>query len=326
MKREIDKKIFVGILGLFLVIICIEGNRAENVTENITENVTNTGLPLKNGSLYIEERENDIIYIGGEGKLENSDLSTLLAANGLLVPDVVNLVIGNEITEIGYNCITGYKYLETLRLGDNVGYVRNGAVLNCSALEYIYIPGNIEKLGKDFLYGCGSFYIVTDGSAEELEEKLEAEPLFIFEKSGSYNEFLACVEESIVPYQSFSSASLAKTQLDAGKLHEGYVQICPYTTIEKGNYTIIIQGRNLDKITNDNIYIYVQDSDVEVNREEADIESDRITYTVSFSALATSVELYIYNDSVDGEIIKINGVDIYSNSHKTPASLECWWD
>ena len=326
MKKEFDKRVFVSILGIFLVIMCIMGHMAENGIEDETD----IDVSLKNESLYIEERENDVIYIGGEGKLTSSDLSALLAANGLLVSDVVNLVIGNEITEIGYNCINGYKYLETLRLGDNVGCVRNGAVLNCAALEYIYIPGSIEKLGRDFLYGCEAFYIVTDGSAEELGGKLDSEPLFIFERSGSYDDFVACVEESVVLYQSFSSTSLAATDPDAGnapiKLHSGYVQFGPYTTMEKGNYAVVVHGRNFDKLTNDNIAVNVQDSDVEVIREEADIESDKITYTVSCSALATSVEFCIYNGSVDEEIIEISGVDIYSNSHETPTVLECWWN
>ncbi len=327
MTRESDKRIFIGILGILLVIICLAGY----VTENMIGDETDTVVSLENESLYIEERENDVIYIGGEGKLENIDLNALLAANGLLSSDVVNLIIGNEITEIGYNCINGYKYLETLRLGDNVGCVRNGAVLNCAALEYIYIPGSIEKLGRDFLYGCGEFCIVTDGLAEGLREKLDIEPIFIFERSSSYDDFIAYVQDGIVPYRSFSSTSLATTDPDAGnepmKLHGGYVQFGPYTTMEKGNYTIVVHGQNFDKLTDDNIYINVENSDVKVIREEADIESDKITYTISFSSLATSVEFgIIYNGSVDEEIIEISGLDIYPNDYETPAALECWWD
>lgn len=326
MKKECDKRIFTGILGILLVIICI----AVHVIENRMGDETDIVVSLQNESLYIEERENDVIYIGGEGKLESGDLSALLTANGLLASDVTNLIIGNEITEIGYNCINGYKYLETLRLGDRVACVRNGAVLNCAALDYLYIPESVEKLGRDFLYGCGAFYIVTDGPAEAIEEKLDTEPLFIVERSGSYDDFLACVEEGVVPYQSFDSTSLAATDPDAGsnpiKLHGGYVQFGPYTTIEEGEYTIVVHGQNFDKLTNDNITVNIQNSDVVVNREEADIEADKITYTVSFSALASSVEFCIYNDSADGEMIEISGIDIYSNGHEMPAALGYWWN
>ncbi len=330
MTKERDKRIFTGILGILLVIICIAGYMTENRIRNVMGNEIDIAVSLENESLYIEERENDVIYIGGEGKLENTDLKVLLEANGLAASDVVNLVIGNEITEIGYNCINGYKYLETLRLGDNVGCVRNGAVLNCPALKYIYIPGSIEKLGRDFLYGCETFYIVTDGMAEELEEKLDSEPLFIFEKSGSYDDFISYVEEGLVTYQSFSTASLATTDPDAGidpiRLHSGYVQFGPYTTMEKGYYTVVVHGQNFDEITNDNIYINAENSDAQIIREEADIESDKITYAISFSELAISVEFGICNVSTDGEIIEISGLDIYSNDLEVPAALGCWWD
>ena len=330
MTKERDKRIFTGILVILLVIICIAGYVTESRIKNVMGNELDIVVSLKNESLYIEERENDVIYIGGEGKLENSDLKTLLEANGLAASDVVNLVIGNEITEIGYNCINGYKYLETLRLGDNVSCVRNGAVLNCAELKYIYIPGSIEKLGRDFLYGCGTFYIVTDGIAEELEEKLDSEPLYVFERSDSYEDFRSYVEEGLVTYQSFSSTSLATTDPDAGiepiKLHGGYVQFGPYTTMEQGNYTVVVHGQNFDKLTNDNIYINTENSDVKIVREEADIESDKITYTISFSALAISVEFGITNTSADEEIIEISGLDIYTNNLEAPVVLGCWWD
>lgn len=326
MKKEKDKMIFVILLAAILVVTFVISSISNKPAE--TDEATG-GIVLQNGSVYLEIIDMDTYYIGGEGILVSEDIAKLLDSNGVLTLDVVNLIIGDGITEISYNCINNYSYLESLKIGQGVKRIRNGAIKKCSSLKHLYIPSTVEKVGRDFLYGCDQLDVIeTDGLSTNLNEIFDTNGYFILENINSYEVLLAAVDVNKIPYRSFDAQQLHSTDPDAGTdpilLHAGYSQRGPHAAIEKGEYTVVVSGANLDKISDGDIYIEVGSADTLPARELADITSDTIAYSCTSLSDVSDVQFCIANN-FEGEIVEIDSLTIYYNNAEIPAALQYWW-
>lgn len=102
-------------------------------------------------------------------------------------------------------------------MGNGLSKVRNGAIKNCTALKYVYISESIEKVGRDFLYGCKNVHLITNGTAYASLGKLHLDEIFILDDINSYDYFIVSVEENQLPYQSFVAADLTTTGPNYGK-------------------------------------------------------------------------------------------------------------
>lgn len=196
MKKETDKWIFVLVLVVLLVVVCLVNKTDKKVDEynnNISEDIG-----LDNHTLGIEVRE-DIIYIDGQGKLEYDDFKRLVAYENLESDDVVNLVIGNGITELGYNCLIGWEKLETIKIGSGVTVLNNGSIRSCPNLKFLFIPESVEKIGKDFLAYSKNIVIVSDGYL--LNSMIRTDDNYLYEGIKSYEALKDNIKNSPIIYQ-----------------------------------------------------------------------------------------------------------------------------
>lgn len=149
----------------------------------------------KNDSIYVEARDEDVLYIGGEGRLYKSELSRCLEETGIAGDSVHNVIVGDGITELGFGMFGGLPNLSTLFAGRNVTVINRGAVLDCDLLTYVYVPSGLKRVGKDFLFGCPNAFVVTDGSATDLPSMKYVSHRQILEEINSYDGLLSRLED-----------------------------------------------------------------------------------------------------------------------------------
>ncbi len=158
------KRAFLAVLAVIfgiLLYLCIDGR------EIIRWNA-DAAFTRQNESLYIERLRDGEIFIGGEGKLYGTDMHALVAGESMTAGDVTDIIIGNDITEIGYDVICEYPVLRTVRLGDGVLVAGHGSILECPELQFVFIPSGIQRISSDFLYSCNQCIVVTDGPTKGL--------------------------------------------------------------------------------------------------------------------------------------------------------------
>lgn len=149
--------------------------------------------PTQNPSLNLEIDRDGILRVEGEGKLFGSDMDMMLQAKGIRSKAVTNVIIGDDITEIGYDALFGKRHLLTLKIGKNVRRIAAGALQSCVQLQYIYLPSGLEKVGGDFLFNCNDCLVITDGAAGDLPAMENVSEERLVEHVDSYETLLtAC--------------------------------------------------------------------------------------------------------------------------------------
>ena len=164
MMKDGGRRVFLVVLALifgFLLYKCIDGRDIIRWTADVA-------YSRGNENLYIERLGDGTIYIGGEGKLYGSDMRALIEGESMTVGSVTDIIIGNDITEIGYDVICGYPILHTVRLGDGVTVLGNGSISDCPELQFVFIPAGVQRISRDFLYDCNRCIVITDGPADGL--------------------------------------------------------------------------------------------------------------------------------------------------------------
>ena len=167
MRGNTGKNVFIGALALCLALMCA---LCWNGVRRADSSVASPAL--ENETLVLRVGEDGLVVVEGEGPLSSRDMDALLRANGIRTRQLNDLILGDGITELGYNAINGYTYLRTLKLGAGMSVVENGAVKSCTALEYVFLPDTVRRLGRDFLYRSDLALVITDGMASALP-KLE---------------------------------------------------------------------------------------------------------------------------------------------------------
>ena len=153
------KRVFLAALLLvfgLLLYLCIDGRDIIRWTADV-------GYFRQNESLYIEHLDDGVIFIGGEGKLYGTDMRALIEGESMTIENVTDIIIGNGITEIGYDVICEYPILRTVRFGDGVIVLGNGCISDCPELQFVFIPAGVQRIGRDFLYSCNRCIVITDG-------------------------------------------------------------------------------------------------------------------------------------------------------------------
>lgn len=124
--------------------------------------------PRVNAGLTLSVDGGNIATICGEGKLYASDMAALLRDAGMKKDAVRDIIVGDGITEIGYDVFSDCDRLQSLKLGCDVTRVASGGVKDCPELKYLFFPAGLEDVGLDFMGGCKAALIVTDGPASRL--------------------------------------------------------------------------------------------------------------------------------------------------------------
>ena len=164
MMKDGGRRVFLVVLALifgFLLYKCVDGRDIIRWTADVA-------YSRGNENLHIERLGEGSIYIGGEGKLYGSDMRALVEGESMTVESVTDIIIGNDITEIGYDVICGYPILRTVRLGDGVTVLGNGSISDCPELQFVFIPAGVQRISRDFLYDCNRCIVITDGPADGL--------------------------------------------------------------------------------------------------------------------------------------------------------------
>ena len=190
MRRDLGRRLFLALMtGLLmgLVWLCVSEKALMRMRAEVRH-------PRINTSLVLEQRDNDITYIGGVGPLYEEDLLALVEGEGNK-NDVINLVIGDDITAIGYKALIRFESLETLWLGRGVQRVEIGAVKWCPSLQCIYLPAGLEQVGRDFLYSCNKCLVITEGSRKDLPSLRNVKKSRLFCNVHSLEELKAAVGE-----------------------------------------------------------------------------------------------------------------------------------
>lgn len=319
MKEEKGKWLFLTILVIILILLCSNDKaffcpNKKSVDENIEVN----GFNVKNTG--------DIYYINGEGALDATTLTELLHKNNILTTDIVHLIIGDNIKEIGYNCLaTRFPYLETIKLGREIEIIRNGAVLNCPLLSWIYIPKSVCSIGKDFLRKCPDVKIVLEGDRSVLENlTLDVD---VYEQIDSLEALKA--NYSRKPYQVFTSEMLHTTgsfEQSCITLNPGNIQFGPYTSLERGKYDIEVYGNSFDTLNRESIYINTN-AYFSVNAEHVVISESMIHYLIDLPDDVYRMELGITNTNLE-KTITVYELYIFKNSdyRALPDMLAKWWE
>jgi len=324
-KKERDKQIFVIALAVLLVALFIISMIPDKITEETAIEAAEVKLVLENESLDLHYDGNGTVKITGKGMLCAKDLSSLLTKYDVLVTDVENIIIDDGITEIGFNTINGYQYLYSLKIGNDVEKIRNGAVKNCPNLEFVYLPAKVKKIARDFLYGTNRCYVISAGEIRDMMAASNAENAFAVENISSYNDFVRAYEDNQVVYLNFTSDKLVTTDPDAGVnpivLHSNHIQHGPYASLSKGQYTIHLLGKDFSGLTTDAVSVLSVDM-VGIIITNVVIEDDRISYDLVLSESATGVELTLNNNS-ESEV-EIYELQIFEKI-TIPEVIKGWW-
>ena len=324
MRKNIGKWYFVFFMFCCLVgMLLITSDKTETNVDDPKEAEGNS-VVLDNDSLFIQHREGDIIYIGGEGKLNSTDMYTLLGSAGISSNDISDLIIGDGITEVGYNTITNYKYLRTLRIGKDVISLNNGSIRNCPALEYVFLPSGLEHIGIDNMYGSNNYFIISDGSENTLPDIQELDYKYLLDNICSYTDLKHRLSE--IPDYIFKSDTLYTT--DPGErfnpivLRPKYTQYGPYIGLEKGDYRILIYGENLSALSNANIYAINENNGIMI--KNVVIKESTISYSFSLAEKANAVECCIKNTTENA--VQIERLEIFSDHQDDiPNAIQYWW-
>lgn len=184
MKNVFWKKLFTAALvAIFAMVLFLSLYSDDNASSGDAR--------LTNPDVSLELREGGIILIEGRGKLYRDDVLILLRQHKQKPDDIVDVIVGDGITEIDYGVFNEYNKLRTLKLGKNTAFINNGAIRDCSALEYIFLPSGLIRIGKDFAYNCNEAYVVTDGGKGDLGKLRNVPSDHILMEVRSFEDFAA---------------------------------------------------------------------------------------------------------------------------------------
>ena len=164
MKNDGAKRVMIVVLAaclLGILYMCYEGDTIIRLTAEVAN-------PRQNVRLWLERIGETAVRVGGEGKLFGTDMRAMIEGERMNVNDVTDIIIDGGITEIGYDAVVAFEGLRTLRIGPDVKTIVNGAVRECKALQFVFVPGGLIRAGKDFLYDCNQCILITDGQVNAL--------------------------------------------------------------------------------------------------------------------------------------------------------------
>lgn len=82
-------------------------------------------------------------------------------------PDILNIIIEDGVTEIGWAAFEWCENLGSVTIPDTVTQIQYYAFSNCRNLSSIHIPGSVTSLGNEVFNGCDSLSEISFGGTVE---------------------------------------------------------------------------------------------------------------------------------------------------------------
>lgn len=315
MKNDRGKFVLIAVLVVvFAALFWLCGSR-ETVTE-----MYDYHHALQNETVTLALTEGGNLFMGGEGKLPGVDVIRLMDEGKIKKADAVNVVIDDRFTEVGYYIANGYKNLETLKVGDGVRVIHNGAVKNCSILKYLYLPKGLEKVGADFLYGCGEPYIVTDGARDDLPALPGVAEDHILADVHSYADLEQ--RRASIPLIAWAADALERDDPDAEAVGPGRQVASPAVALDPGTYTFKLTGSGLDVLGKADVSVSVDGAEFGDFAVAAEAGALACKLTLSQRAEAVAIRATNPTDAPVG----VTGLNVYENSYSIPPAVMNWWN
>ena len=191
------RRVLLAALAICLALLVVDFGRRSVEIEMYRE----SRYPRQNFTLSLEMGRDGIIRVEGEGVLYGTDMNSMLDESRIREKNVKHIIIGDGITEIGYEALSGWKKLLTLKLGQNISRIDAGGLKECPALQCVYLPSGLQSVAGDCLYNCNGCSVITDGTADELPEMVNlTKKMTVLEHVDSYESLLnACEDEYSLP-------------------------------------------------------------------------------------------------------------------------------
>lgn len=318
------RMIFAGVLALCLALVsalCF-------IQATTVEQLAMLNLYMENPSIFAMVMDDDTLFLDGEGKLTINDVNRVLAENEREMNSFKNVVIGDGITEIGtgvlcHSVVEKNASLQTLWLGANVAVIDNGSITWCTALQYVYLPGSVQRLGKDFLAGSSDAYVVTDGSRDALPALNNVQAKRVLENVDSCDALKRQREEAST--RQFGPRKLKASDgalvKKAVRLESGQAQYGPGVAMNAGSYRVTVSGSGLGEVTEDMLEVRSAKGAIQISR--VSIGKKSIRYTIKLKEAQEKMEFCLTN-ATDG-VVKIKSVEV-TEDVTIPAAVTRWWD
>ena len=125
-----------------------------------TKEVTVTGLAKVTDTLVIPSS----VTISGKVYKVTSVQAKVFYRN----EDIVNVIIGNNVTYVGKYAFYQCPNLESVKFGKRISVVSTCAFTQCSNLDNVTLPSSIRRIGAKAFYQCTSIKVLKiNGSALE---------------------------------------------------------------------------------------------------------------------------------------------------------------
>ena len=117
-----------------------------------TKEVTVTGLAKVTDTLVIPSS----VTISGKVYKVTSVQAKVFYRN----EDIVNVIIGNNVTYVGKYAFYQCPNLETVKFGKRVSVISTCAFNQCPNLESVILPASVKRLGAKVFYKCNSIRVI----------------------------------------------------------------------------------------------------------------------------------------------------------------------
>lgn len=117
-----------------------------------TKEVTVTGLAKVTDTLVIPSS----VTISGKVYKVTSVQAKAFYRN----EDIVNVIIGNNVTYVGKYAFYQCPNLETVKFGKRVSVISTCAFTQCPNLESVILPASVKRLGAKVFYKCNSIRVI----------------------------------------------------------------------------------------------------------------------------------------------------------------------
>lgn len=309
--KEKDRRIFTLSLAALLILL-LAGSRFLGAEQR------SSAVPFS-----LAEQADGVFRIEGEGVLTAEDVSALLREHALLSEEILDLILGDGVTELGPNAINQFPCLRSLKLGTGTVRVFPGGLRNCPRLELVFCPSALERIGADFLTGCPALRGIVTGGDGTL---FEGTGLPVYPFCSELQQLEQSVRQGLVPCLEISARQLYGGESDASRrtltLSPGDIQFGPYITVAHGTYNVAVTGRGFSTLTAESLWVNVE-TEALSSVDNIIITNERITYQVTFPDESELVEFCVKNTG--SSPLSVESVVLYDLQYAPPAAVSLWW-